>query len=135
MHQEFKEWHEKKSDIQDKPFRTYFHEREVWWCSIGQNVGREQNGKGKNFARPVIVFRKFSNEVFWGIPLTTQPHAGKYYLPIDLGDRKIRTATLSQLKLIDGKRLYEKLGDISKEQHEEVRKAVITLCMPNENRG
>lgn len=135
MNQEFLEWHERKSNIQSKLYRRYFHEREIWWCSIGVNVGYEQNGKGSNFARPVIVLRKFSNEVFWGIPLTTQIKTGKYYVPINIGDGKARTATISQLKLIDGKRLYEKLGDISKEQHENLINGVIKLCKSNKNRG
>ncbi len=132
---EFQEWHEKKSDIENRLYRRYFHEREIWWCSIGANVGYEQNGKGKNFARPVVVLRKFSNEVFWGIPLTTKIKTGKYYVPIDIGDGRLRTATTSQLKLIDGKRIYEKLGDISKKQHQILIEAVIALCKPNSNRG
>lgn len=132
---EFQEWHEKKSDIESKLYRRYFHEREIWWCSIGANVGYEQNGKGKNFARPVVILRKFSNEVFWGIPLTTKIRTGKYYVPIDIGDGRLRTATISQLKLIDGKRIYEKLGDISKKQHQILIEAVISLCKPNSNRG
>lgn len=35
-----------------------FNEREVWWCAIGVNVGYEIDGKGKDFARPVLVLKK-----------------------------------------------------------------------------
>ena len=125
---EFQQWHEKKSQIDMSSYRTYFQERDIWWCSIGKNVGFEQNGKGKNFARPVIVLRKFSNEVFWGVPLTTKIKTGKYYVSIDLGDGITRTATLSQLRLIDGKRLYQKLGSIPQKLHQRLIQGVINLC-------
>ncbi len=135
MLSEFQEWHEKKSDIESNLYRTYFQERDIWWCSIGKNVGFEQNGKGKNFARPVVVLRKFSNEVFWGVPLTTKIKTGKYYVPVDVGDGIQRTATISQLRLIDGKRLYQKLGYISKEVHLELIQGIVKLCTLNKNQG
>lgn len=32
-----------------------FTEGEVWWCSCGENVGIEINGKNKEFTRPVLI--------------------------------------------------------------------------------
>ena len=37
----------------------------------GKNIGFEQNGKGSNFVRPILVLRKFNSSIFWGLPLTT----------------------------------------------------------------
>ena len=127
MQQEFLEWHEKKSNIHSKKYRVYFKERDIWWCSIGQNVGYEQNGKGKNFARPVIVLRKLSNEVFWGLPLTTQMKFGKYYTQLASSDDKVRTVTLSQLRLIDSKRLLDKIGIIPDSEHQKLINAIVCL--------
>ena len=100
----------------------------MWWCSIGVNVGFEQDGKGEYFARPVIIFKKFNNEVFWGIPLSTKIKKGKFYVPVELGDGVPRVAIISQLRLIDGKRLYQKLGVIRMENHKNLAEAVIYLC-------
>ena len=35
-----------------------FNEGEIWWCSIGENVGMEISGKGSYFRRPVLIIRK-----------------------------------------------------------------------------
>jgi hypothetical protein len=46
--------------LKDKQPNRLFKEGDIWWCSIGMNVGVEIFGKGKYFARPVIIFKKFS---------------------------------------------------------------------------
>ena len=128
MQKDFKKWNNAKTEIDNSPRRLFFHERKVWWCSIGVNVGFEQDGKGEYFARPVIIFKKFNNEVFWGIPLSTKIKKGKFYVPVELGDGVPRVAIISQLRLIDGKRLYQKLGVIRMENHKNLAEAVIYLC-------
>jgi len=45
---------------------------EVWMCTLGQNLGREQNGGPRDFSRPVLVIKKFNNEIFWVVPLSTK---------------------------------------------------------------
>ena len=70
MEKDFLKWHKRKEKLHIEGARVFFHEREVWWCSLGYNVGFEQDGKGYNFARPIIIFKKFNNEVFWAVPLT-----------------------------------------------------------------
>lgn len=131
MKKDFKIWHDKKSTIDEKEARVFFHEREIWFSHLGTNVGFEQDGKGENFGRPVIVFRKFNNEVFWGIPLTTRNKGGRFYTPIDLGDGIHRMAILSQLRLLDAKRLYQKIGVISEETEKLLEEAIIKLCKKN----
>jgi mRNA interferase MazF len=128
MKKDFWKWHEKKSQIHEKIGELFFHEREVWFCHLGTNVGFEQDGKGENFGRPIIVFRKFNNEVFWGIPLTTRTKGGKFYLSINLGDGTPRKAIISQLRLLDAKRLYQKLAVIDKDTHRRLEAACIALC-------
>lgn len=39
----------------------------------------ETDGKHHSFERPVVVIYKFNKEMFWGIPLTSKEHIGKYY--------------------------------------------------------
>lgn len=129
MKKDFQKWHQRKSEIDDRQEpRVFFHEREVWWCSLGLNVGFEQDGRGEKFARPVLVFKKFNKEVFWALPLSTKIKTGKFYVPIDLGDGVARVAILSQIRLMDAKRLIVKAGGISESNYVEIQKAVIRLC-------
>lgn len=113
--------------------RVFFHEREIWFCHLGANVGFEQDGKGTEFGRPVIIFRKFNNEVFWAVPLITRNKEGKFYLPIDLYDGIHRMAILSQLRLLDGKRLYQKIGVIDASVHQTLEERIIGLCKKPQN--
>ena len=66
----------------------YFHEREIWWASIGANIGFEQNGKNENYERPVLIIKKFNKEIFWGLPLTSKEKSGKYYFATEYNQRK-----------------------------------------------
>lgn len=121
-------WHERKTWLNNEKPRVFFHEREVWWSSIGMNVGFEQDGKGNKFLRPIVIFKKFNNQVFWAVPLTTKLKSGKFYLPVDIGDNINRSAILSQLRLMDAKRLLTKFGFISTQNYIEMKKAIMKLC-------
>ena len=47
-------------------------EGEIWWCSVGENVGVEVNGKQELFLRPVLIMKKLSRFGFMAIPLTSK---------------------------------------------------------------
>lgn len=128
MQKDFQPWHNKKTVIDhgDTP-HVFFHEREVWWCSIGLNVGFEQDGRGEKFARPVLVFKKFNKEVFWALPISTRIKTGRFYSPIGLEDDVPRVAIISQLRLMDAKRLIGKTGTIDQRNYQEIKKAIINL--------
>lgn len=116
MKKDFQKWHNKKSDIDQIEKRPFFHEGEIWWRALGINVGFEQDGGGDDFLRPVIVYKKFNNEVFWAIPLTHTDKKTKYYFQIpSTQNGEISTAILSQIRLVDARRLSHKLGNVSKE--------------------
>ena len=69
---DFKGWMKLKEKIHKKgSFRT-FREGEIWWCKVGENVGSEICGKGKDFLRPVVVVNKLSKYNFIGVPLTSK---------------------------------------------------------------
>ena len=111
---DYQKWHNKKSHINDIEKRPFFHEREIWWCALGANVGFEQDGGGEDFLRPVIIFRKFNNEVFWAIPLTNTKKNTKYYFQFTFNGGSVPSAAvLSQIRLVDARRLSHKLGDLS----------------------
>lgn len=74
--------------------------------------------------RPVIIIKKFNNEIFWCIPLTTKIKTGKHYHSFSFDEKEISTAIISQLRLIDAKRLQYKVGDINKGDFEEIKRKI-----------
>ncbi|OGI77141.1 hypothetical protein A3B85_01705 [Candidatus Nomurabacteria bacterium RIFCSPHIGHO2_02_FULL_37_13] len=110
---DFTNWHKIKRKIEQKENRIYFQIRDIFFCSIGENVGFEQDGRGEEFLRPIIVVKKFNNEVFLGTPLTHTNKKGKYYFAFDLNKGK-SVAIISQIRLFDAKRMKYKIGMINK---------------------
>jgi mRNA interferase MazF len=133
MQKDYKKWHEKKTKIHNEKKRPFFHEREVWFSSFGENIGFEQDGSGENYLRPVLILRKFNNEVVWVLPLTRTEKTGKYYFRISLVtdgekiDDHVSVVILTQLRLIDAKRLQYKVGDISEEEFSKIKEALVAL--------
>lgn len=111
MTKSFWQWHTRKQLIHVEKARPFFHEGEVWFCSLGANVGFEQDGRGDDFLRPILVVKKFNQEICWGLPLTRSQKQGRYYFPFILNGQT-STAILSQLRLIDGKRLQYRIGSV-----------------------
>lgn len=123
MEKDFTEWNRIKGQLHTEHPAPTFQEREVWWCSIGINVGHETDGKSQYATRPVIVIRKFNPHIFLGVPLTTQIKENPFYQPIHFKERE-QCAMLSQLRLWSAKRLRSKLGKLPQDQFEAVRNAL-----------
>ncbi|MCF7865483.1 MAG: type II toxin-antitoxin system PemK/MazF family toxin [Candidatus Pacebacteria bacterium] len=108
----FLEWSEKKKQIDSRDNKPPFlKECEIWWCSVGKNIGVEINGKGDLFARPILVLKKLSATVFIGIPFTTKFKEGTWFYSF-LYKNKFITANLSQIRMFDYRRLVNKHGEI-----------------------
>jgi mRNA interferase MazF len=122
----FKSWINYKSEI-DTLKRSYeIKESEVYWCSVGENIGDEENGKGLKFRRPVLVFKKFNNNIFWAVPLTTKNKENKYYVKVLLKDETV-SAMISQLRIIDTKRLDQKIGYVSRSDYLKIKQEIIKI--------
>jgi mRNA interferase MazF len=74
--------------LEKKNVRPSFKEGELWWCSIGMNIGVEIFGKGADCARPVVIFKKFNADSLLGIPLTTKPKEGAQYVRTTHGGKE-----------------------------------------------
>jgi mRNA interferase MazF len=88
---------------------------DIWWASVGENVGSEINGKSKLFSRPVIIFKKLAHGFYFVIPTTTKP-----YVPFRQADRRM-IASLHQARAIDHRRLSTKLGQLDDSDFDRVR--------------
>ncbi len=124
---DFQEWHTEKSDLHEHKVRAFFHEREVWFASLGANIGFEQDGKSEKYLRPVVIVKKFNNEVCWGIPTTKKDKKGKYYITFPYRDGEYTTAILSQLRLLDSKRLSYKIGVMGESDFLEMKKRLTSF--------
>jgi len=128
---DFVGWDNLKQTIDKDSNIPTFNEREIWWCSIGINIGHEMDGKNRFYNRPILIIRKFNNRIFWGVPLTTKVKENPFYFKLDFqGNEKIartRCAMLSHLRLYDGKRLHDKMGKISREEFDPIKVALKAL--------
>ncbi len=115
MHKDFDTWSNQKKKIHKDHVRPHVAEREIWFCALGVNVGFEQDGAGESHLRPVLVLKKFNNEIFWGIPLTRTQRNSPYYYTFTFHDGTRSSAILSQLRLIDSKRLQYKSSVMSQD--------------------
>ena len=116
----------KKKIHTENPNRKY-HAGDVWWCNLGQNIGFEQNGSGDSFERPVLVLKGFSKNVCLIVPLTTKQKKNKFYFDLGIVDGKQNFAILSQIKLIDTKRLKNKIDFIGRDTLNKIKKAICDL--------
>ena len=133
MKKDYQTWTPIKKDLNnsDEP-RLFFHEREVWYCHLGENIGSEQDGGSDLFLRPAVIIRKFNNEIFWGIPLThTQkvlPFYFSFFVQSEFGaDNEKSAAILSQIRLVDAKRLRRMIGYISIVDFDLLKRKLIAL--------
>ena len=113
MNKKFDEWNNLKKDIEQKDIKINIKEKNIYFISIGQNVGTEAYGKGEEFLRPVIVYKKLGSNYFLGIPLTSQIKDGSYYFTFNRKGGKKNSAMLNQMKTFDAKRVVSYGGKIS----------------------
>jgi mRNA interferase MazF len=57
MEKDFDGWNGRKKTLNGAEGTALFHEREVWWCALGVNIGFEQDGRGGDFERPAIILK------------------------------------------------------------------------------
>ena len=119
----YDDWNEVKKTVEGLK-ALYFHEREIFYAKIGENIGFEQSGKGDNYERPVLIVKKFNNRIFFGVPLSTTNKTGIFYYSFEFIKRKKSVAILSQHKLIDAKRLDRKIGVMSKSDFKNIKKII-----------
>lgn len=128
MNKDFSSWNSRKVILNNKEIVPFFYEREVWWCSIGINVGREEDGKNQHFERPVLIIKQFNQALFWGVPLSSKIRVGSYYFTVELPERK-SLAILLQLRLFSSKRLLRKIWTLDKGQYSEIKEAIRRLLI------
>jgi len=124
MFKNFDKWSDVKKNTDNSETNLIIDEGDIRWCRIGLNIGDETLGKGESFSRPVLIIKKFSTNVFFGVPITTKPKKGSWYFYISEINR---TLILNQMRLFDKKRLEDRLFIISKTTLSEIKNKICIL--------
>lgn len=123
----FDSWNEAKKETNRKEVSLFFHERQIWWACLGINVGFEQDGKGVDFERPVVILKTYSTNACLVVPLTTSGKKGIYYFDLGKVDGREAKAIISQIRFIDKKRLVNKVGVLDESTFLKLKKAIIQI--------
>ncbi len=126
MIKDFDDWNEKKKRINDSEFKGFIHEREIWWSSLGLNIGDEEDGKNQFYERPVLIIKKFNRDLALIVPLTSKIKDNKYYITFSYGNDKI-AAIISQIRLISTKRLIRRQRRINGETFRKVKESIMEI--------
>lgn len=122
MEKYFTQWNTNKQDIHASGMRKFYHVREVWWCALGVNIGSEQDGSGDEYRRPVLILKGLSKDTCLIIPLTTSKQTHFLRPAIGMIGGKEAHALISQLRVIDTRRLVRKIEYLQIEKFEIIRK-------------
>lgn len=101
----------------------YFREKEIWWAAMGQNIGFEVNGKHQLFERPVLIIKKYSEDVCFILPLSTKIKNPLpwYQIEVDV-DGTPSVANITQGRTISSKRLLRKIVVVDKDVYKNIIK-------------
>lgn len=128
MHKDFDSWNERKKAIHANDFKGYVHEREIWWCSFGVNVGDEEDGKSDFFERPALILKKFNRSIVLAVPLTTRIKENVYHFPF-IHNGITFAVILSQLRLISTKRLTRRVRRIDHALFQSIKRRIIEVSL------
>ncbi|MDR1015733.1 MAG: type II toxin-antitoxin system PemK/MazF family toxin [Coriobacteriales bacterium] len=125
---DYSRWMPVKAGVNNAGRHASFKERDVFWTSIGENVGFEEDGKGPMFRRPVLVVKKFNDWLFWGVPLSTTRNRGRHYHEVTVKGRP-SVALLSQAGVWDSARLANKTGMVGQEEFDALKRKLAELLL------
>jgi mRNA interferase MazF len=120
----FTDWTKLKIRIHVSDRVIYPKKREIWWASLGQNIGVEINGKNDKFERPVLVIKVFNKDFILAVPISSKIKEGRYYFNIKNIEEIDNVIVLSQIKSISTKRLKRLIGEVSQEDFELIRSKI-----------
>jgi mRNA interferase MazF len=140
MYKNFDHWNaeKKRLDNDESSARPFPREQWVWMCSVGLNIGFEQNGVGDEFQRPVLVVKKFNNQMYWVVPLSSKQKPIDFYYNFTDPSGQAVSLIASQLKLMSVKRFRRemyKLPDTNFDELIELLQGFLGKSKPRTGRG
>jgi mRNA interferase MazF len=123
---DFDAWNAKKKTINDHSAVAFIQPSAIWLASIGTNVGHEIDGKDNDFARPIIIIRKVSPNIFIGTPTTSKIKDEPHRFPITILGKDSQ-AVCTQIRSFDRKRLIRYLGKMDQEDFRKLIQITATM--------
>ena len=114
MDKDFDRWNEQKKNLNEVNRVLYVHAREIWWCSLGVNIGSEIDGKNNNFERPVIIVKVYNKDSVIILPITSKEKNDIFHYKIQTSE-KIVWVKLTQTRTVSAKRLLRKVDFLNQE--------------------
>lgn len=127
--QDMDTWNTLKKQLAARAHVPPSAEGEIWWCSIGINIGSEVYGKGPRFTRPVLILKKLKYSAFIGIPMSSKLKLRHDYYILNFKG-KDSALMLGEIRKFDSRRLADKIGKLSEEKLKRVVKAALENIQP-----
>lgn len=131
MEKDFDDWNKQKKILENIP-EPYFREGEVWWLSLGVNIGKEMDGKGEWYRRPVLIVKKFNQYGCLVVPLSKVKKKDRYIVPVGIVDGIDAYANLSQTKSLSAKRLERIIHILESALFGEIKKIAREVLFPDD---
>ena len=124
-------WNEVKKEVSCINKKILFEERDIVFLKMGKNIGFEEDGKGKEFLRPVLIVKKFNSNQFIGFAMTSKKPKEqnmKYYYRLKDDSYVI----LSQVRTYSVKRIKYNSHKINKRHIKEINEKFYKLFTPSD---
>jgi mRNA interferase MazF len=131
---DFDSWNEKKKALNTRELSDDFFalEGEIWWASLGVNIGKEIDGKNSDFERPVLILLAIDYDALWTLPVTsTLKEDDKRFYEVEFGGKR-SAVLLHQIRYASANRLSKLMGRISEDELACIRENVIKLIHKQE---
>ena len=120
MGKNFDAWNELKKELDGDAITAFAYPREIWWCSLGVNIGAEIDGKNENFERPVIVMKVYNKETLLILPITSRQKDDPFHHKIQTKQKTV-WVKLTQPRIISNKRLLRKVNVLGESEFEALK--------------
>lgn len=124
MAKDFDRWNIQKKIVDGDWRNRPYKEGDIWWCSLGVNIGFEHDGVGDTYQRPVLILKGFSSTTCLAVPLTSSLKKHPMRIPLGMVEDKQASGILSQMRVIDTKRLLGKMESLDSITFNSIRKVV-----------
>ena len=117
----FAKWTKIKIHTHISDIRNFPRERQIWWASLGHNIGVEINGKHEMFERPVLVIKRYSEDASLVVPISSAVKESIYHVKFINHKGENNVVNLSQVRAISNKRFIRKIGKMHSSDYLKIR--------------
>lgn len=129
-YKKFDQWNAVAKEIQLRPHQN-IKPGAVYWCSLGVNIGSEEDGKGPRFTRPVLVILQCNPNLALVAPFTTKYKKRLSSLQYIIAGSP-EYLLIDQIRAIDTRRIEEFIDEIPPYLFDQICTRISQLFTKNE---